>query len=408
MLLLEGVRLALRSIATHKLRTALTLLANVIAVSSVIAIVSILDGMDTYVKETVAGEGTGIVTLTRVDPLKILGSLDEFIESLRNPRLTRRDVEYLRENLVLAAEIDAQVDTGARVAYRKRYIDGIQVVGRYADYPLFRDLPIRSGRHFTHVEVDAKAPVAVIGSDVAEGLWPDQDPIGRSLKIGARTFHVVGVLEEQASILGSNQNRRLIVPITTYQKVYGTRESLDILVKVPDLALLQDAQSEITTLMRIRHGLRPKERNDFEVTTSEGLVALWQRLSRSIFLSLVGISAISLVIGGIIIMNIMLVSVTERIREIGIRKALGAKRQSILWQVLVESMTLSSSGGVAGIAIGFLIASLIGAFTPLPYIVAPWAIFAGLFVTVSTGVFFGIYPASQAARLDPIEALHHE
>ncbi|MGD8375510.1 MAG: ABC transporter permease [Acidobacteriota bacterium] len=408
MLLLDGIRQALRSIAAHKLRTFLTLLANVVAVSSVIAIVSILGGMDSYMKETVAGQGSGIVTLTRVDQLKILGSLDEFLESLRNPRITLRDVDYLRDNLVLADEIDAQLSTSDRVTYRERYIDGIQLYGRYATYPSFGKMDIAEGRHFTHVEVQAKSPVVVIGPEIAEALWPDQDPLGRSLKIGRRHFRVVGVLADQPSVLGRSQNRRLFIPITTYQKIYGTRDSIDVLIKVGDIDRIQDAVSEITTVMRIRHSLRPRERNDFEVTTSAGLVSLWESISQTIFMSLIGISAISLVIGGIIIMNIMLVSVTERIREIGLRKALGAKRSSILWQILVESMTLSSTGGLIGIAAGFIVASIVGAFTPLPYTIAPWAIVAGMLVTVGTGVFFGIYPASQAARLDPIEALRHE
>ncbi len=407
-MLFEGIRLALASIWSQKLRTFLTVLANVVAVSSVIAVVSIVGGMDTYVREKVAGEGTGIVTLRRVDQLKILSSLDEFIKSLRNPRLTLRDVDYIRANVTSAQRVDASVSQGSRVAYRKRYLDSIRIQGRYADYPLLRNLPLASGRHFSRLEVQAKSNVAVIGWDVAKSLFPDEDPLDKTVKIGRRPFRVVGVVEEQANILGQNQNRFLVTPITSFQKVYGTRNSVNILIQAVDLATIDETVEEVTAQMRIRHQLRPGDRNDFEVTTAEGLVSLWKGISSSIFMVLIVITSISLVIGGIVIMNIMLVSVTERTREIGIRKALGAKRTNVLWQMLVESMTLSSVGGVLGITMGFVVASVVGVLSPLPYTIAPWAIVAGLVVTVFTGIFFGIYPANKAAQLDPIEALRHE
>jgi len=319
MLLFEGIRLALRSIVAQKLRTFLTLLANIVAVASVIAIVSILDGMDRYVKEQVAGEGTGIVTLRRVDPLKILSNLDEFLESLRNPRITVDDVEYLRDNLTRAEEVDAHLSSSGRVSFRERFIDNIQIVGRGSNYPVFRDTALTAGRHFGALDVRAKSAVAVIGADVASNLFPNQDPLDKALKIGRRPFRIIGILDKEPTGLGSDPNRQLFIPVTTYQKIYGTRSSVSALIKVRDIEEIGEAVSEVTTLMRMRHRLRPKERSDFEVTTAEGLVSLWEAISRSIFLSLTGISAISLLIGGIIIMNIMLVSVTERIREIGLR-----------------------------------------------------------------------------------------
>lgn len=407
-MLFEGIRLALASIWSQKLRTFLTVLANIVAVSSVIAVVSIVGGMDTYVREKVAGEGTGIVTLKRVDQLRILSSLDEFIKSLRNPRLTLQDVDYIRTHVTHARLVDALVTQSSRVAYRKRYLDGINIQGRYADYPLLRDLPLDAGRHFSRLEVQAKSNVVVIGWDVARNLFPDEDPLGKMVKIGRRPFRVVGVVEEQPNILGRNQNRFLVTPITSFQKVYGTRSSVNILIQTPSLETIQETVDEVTAHMRIRHQLRPGDRNDFEVTTADALVSLWKGISSSIFLVLIVITSISLVIGGIVIMNIMLVSVTERTREIGIRKALGAKRTDVLWQMLVESMTLSSIGGVLGITVGFGVASVVGLLSPLPYTIEPWAIVAGLVVTLATGIFFGIYPANKAAQLDPIEALRHE
>ena len=408
MLIWEGLRLALGSIVAHKLRTFLTLLANIVAVSSVIAVVSILGGMDLYVKEKVADQGSGILTVQRVDPLKIIQSLDDFIESLRNPRLTLEDAEDLRANLTRAAAVGVTAGRQDRVAFRERSLDGIFIRGYSAEYPLLRDWPLAAGRHFTELEVERKSPVAVIGTEIAQNLYPGQDPLDRPLKIGRRSFRVIGVIEEQGSILGNNQDRFVCIPITSWQKAYGTQESVEILVKVADLATLDDARGEVVSRMRIRHRLAPSARDDFEVSSAELLVSLWEGISKTIFASLAGIASISLLIGGIIIMNIMLVSVTERTREIGIRKALGARRNAILWQMLLEASTLSGVGGVAGMALGFVAAALVGAFSPLPYSIQPWAIVAGLVITLATGLFFGIYPASKAARLDPIEALRFE
>jgi len=408
MLIWEGLRLALGSIVAHKLRTFLTLLANIVAVSSVIAVVSILGGMDLYVKEKIADQGSGILTVQRVDPLKIVQSLDDFIDSLRNPRLTLDDADDLRQNLTRAEAVGVSASRSDRVAYRERALDGIQVRGFSAEYPLLRDWELAAGRHFTELEVERKSPVAVIGSDVAANLYPGRDPLDLPLKVGRRSYRIIGVIAEQGTILGANQDRFVCIPVTSWQKAYGTQESVEILVKVKDLSTLDDARGEVVARMRIRHGLKPAARDDFEVSSAELLVSLWEGISKSIFVSLAGIASISLLIGGIIIMNIMLVSVTERTREIGIRKALGARRSAILWQMLVEASTLSGAGGVAGMALGFVAAALVGAFSPLPYSIEPWAIVAGLVITLATGLFFGIYPASKAARLDPIEALRFE
>jgi len=198
------------------------------------------------------------------------------------------------------------------------------------------------------------------------------------------------------------------MPITTFQKIYGARKSIDIKIKAADVALLDQAVEEATMAMRIRHRLRPLEENDFSVSTSQQLISLWEKISRSIFSALTFIASISLVIGGIVLMNIMLVSVTERTREIGIRKALGARRSNIVWQFIVESVTLSLVGGIMGIVIGFTIAAVISLVSPLPYLIAPWSVVAGLVVTFLVGLIFGTYPASKASRLDPVVALHYE
>ncbi|MFQ5669209.1 MAG: ABC transporter permease [Acidobacteriota bacterium] len=406
--LLEGVRLALGTIWAHKLRSGLTLLANIVAVMSVIAVVSILAGMDRYVKETVVSEGTGIFYVQRVDRLKILTSFDEFLESLRNPDLDPEDAAFLKERMTTAQYVGAERDTSARIDAADRYVDSATIRGRTAVYPYMRSWPLTAGRHLSPLEAARRAAVAVIGHDVAEALFPDTDPIGKTIRVRGRHLRVVGVVEEQGSVLGNNQDLFAFVPMGMFQKMFGAYESVSIAIKVKDLDQIRESMDEATFLMRMRNRLGPRDRQNFAVTSSDRLIDLWDNISRGIFMSLTGVSAISLVIGGIIIMNIMLVSVTERTREIGVRKAMGARRSGILWQVIMESMTLSVVGGIIGIVLGFAAASLVAALSPLPYAIEAWSVAAGILVTALAGVVFGLYPANRAARLDPIEALRVE
>jgi len=403
----EGVRLALAALWANKLRSALTLLANVVAVTSVIAVVSILEGMDAYVRTQVAEEGSGIYSVRRVDLLKILTDFDAFIESLHNPRLTLEDVEYLRDNLSLAAAVVANAETDARAQRRGQALSGVEVNGYGVDYPALREMKLVSGRQLSPLEVFRSAAVAVIGWDLRENLFPGIDPIGKYLQLDGHPLRVIGVFEAKGTVLGQSQDSFVVVPITSYIKMFGTR-GIRAMCRVRDLRQVEDAVAEARFFMRLRHRLRPTEADDFALVTSEAFLDLWQSLSRAIFAGLVGITAISLLVGGIVIMNIMLVSVTERIREIGIRKALGATRLAILYQVLVEAVTISGVGGVIGILLGFTAASLVAAFSPLPYAIRFSAIVMAVVVTFVVGLFFGLYPANKAARLNPIEALRHE
>ncbi|TDI41744.1 MAG: ABC transporter permease [Acidobacteria bacterium] len=406
--LLEGIRLALRAIWVHKLRSGLTLLANVVAVMSVIAVVSILSGMDHYVKETIFSEGSGIFYVSRVDGLQILTSFDEFLKSLRNPRLKVDDADYLRQKLQLAEYVGTERDTGARLEAGDRYAEGVNVRGRTFEYAHMREWNLVSGRHLAPLEVQRNVPVAVIGHDVAETLFPNEDPIGKTIRAGRRHLRVMGVIEEQGQVLGSNQDLFIFVPLGVFEKMFGNYNSVRIAIKVADLDQVDDAMAEVAFFMRIRHRLGPKDRQDFVVISSARLIALWEQISRGIFMTLTAISSISLLIGGIIIMNIMLVSVTERTREIGIRKAVGARRSGILLQIMAESVALSMAGGVVGTMLGFGVASLVAAVSPLPYSIELWSITAGVLVTGFSGLVFGIYPANRAARLDPIDALRVE
>jgi len=406
---LEGVRIALRALVENKLRTFLTLLGNIVGTMSVIAVVSLIGGIDHYVKEEVASEGSNVFTVQRINFLEAITDLDTFLEAVaRNKIIRLEDVDYLKNMVPSAAVIGGCADGRDVVSFRDESFDNIRIRGRSEEYPILESVDLFVGRHISRLEVGRSRKVAVIGWDLYSNLFDNRNPLGKTIKVGGEHFEVIGVIEDQGTIFGESRNRFIYIPITRYLKMYGSRTSIDIKVKAEDVEYLQQAIEEATVAMRIRHGLRPGEKNDFAISTSEQLVSLWKNLSSSIFKALIFLVSIALVIGGIVLMNIMLVSVTERTREIGIRKALGAKRRDIIWQFIVESVTLSLVGGIIGIIVGFTIAAVISFVSPLPYLIAAWSIAAGLAVTFLIGIIFGTYPASKAAALDPVVALHYE
>lgn len=404
---LEGIIIALRALWANKLRSFLTLLCVIVSIMAIIAVVSIIDGMNTYVEEEVSTQGTDTFTLQRVNFFAVLTSFDLFLKSLRYPNITLDDADAIARDVPRAAYLDASDGTQRRIVHRQRFIDQGNISGHLSDYPLMGNWPIAQGRHLAPVDVTLRRAVCVIGWDVATTLFPSEDPIGRRIKAGGRHYEVVGVVEEKSTILGANQNIFLIMPVTTFLKHFGSRRSLTITIKTGDIDTVPAAMEDTRALMRLRRKLRPGEDDNFHLGTFEVLMNLWKGISQGIFSALIGLVSITLVIGGIIIMNIMLVAVTERTREIGVRKALGAQRRDILLQFLVESVTLSTIGGLAGIAVGFLAAFLIAAFTPLPYAIKGWSIGVALVIVFIVGLFSGIYPANRAAQLDPVEALRH-
>jgi putative ABC transport system permease protein len=406
----EGIWIALGALRANKLRTFLTLLGNIVGVTSVIAVVSIVDGMNRYVREELAQEGSNVITLRRVDEFQILTSLEKFLESLHNPRLGMDDVSYLKEEgRVPSAEfIGASAGTTARVQFGKKYVDDASVRGRSASYYLISDYELESGRHFTELEDYKSRPVTIIGWDLKDKLFGRDDPVGKRIKIAGKHLTVLGVAKKKPGVLGGNPNIFALIPVSTYQKMFGSRESISIPIKVASIDEMGEAIDEVTAAMRLRHRLKPGAKDDFVVTTSERILSLWENVSKSIFRGLIFIASIALVVAGVVIMNMMLVSVTERTREVGIRKALGARRADIVWQFLVEAVTLSSVGGIIGIGVGFALASIVSLISPLPYAIEIWSVVAGFLVTVAVGIFFGLYPAYKAALLDPVEALRYE
>jgi len=404
----EGVRIALEAVWAQKLRSFLTLLCVVIAILSIIAVVSVLDGMDRYVRNEVARAGTNTFTLERASELQIFTDFTAFLKSLKRPRIRLADAYALREEMELASFVDPGYRIRATVHAGDRRVENVEVQGRSEEYPGVEDLDLRLGRHLTRADLETNRSAVVLGSKVAEALFPDLDPLGRMVRMGGRHYQVVGTFEERPNVLGHDRNSFAVIPITSLLQQFGARRSLRVYVKARDLDSFSNAMDEARTIMRTRRGLRPGDEDDFNISTAEQFITFWEKLSQGIFLSLTGIVSITLVVGGIIIMNVMLVSVTERTREIGVRKALGAKRRVILFQFLVEAVTLTTIGGIVGIALGFFAAMLVGAFTPLPYSLNPWSVVAALVIVFAVGVFFGLYPASRAARLDPVVALRHE
>jgi len=407
--LLEGVRIALSSLRGHKLRTFLTLLGNIVGTMSVIAVVSLIYGADRYVSQVVLDEGTDVFTITRINDLQFLTDFDAFLESLNNPDLTMDDREWLAERMEEASSVGVYVSRRTTLHAGGHKFRGTRVRGVTEDYSLIEDLPLILGRHLTRQDVVNARQVVVLGFEVARDLFPRRaDPVGREVKIRGRHFKVIGVVEDRGTVMGNNRNQFAVTPITAWQKVFGSGDSLDLRIAASDLARLAEAQDEAAFLLRIRHRLRPLERNDFSITSSDQLLSIWGGISTAIYGALVPLVGISLVVGGIVLMNIMLVSVTERTREVGVRKALGARRMAIMWQFLVEAITLSLVGGILGILIGLALAWGISLASPLPFAVAGWSLALGLGVTFVIGGVFGTYPAWKAAGFDPVEALRHE
>jgi putative ABC transport system permease protein len=408
-LFIEGIRIALNALATHKLRTFLTLLGNIVGIMAVIAVASLLRGIDKYAREKVAEEGSNVFTIERFNQLEVITDFEEFLQALKhNPPVRRADLVALRSSLKEAEYVSVSVSGNVRVSFAGRTVRQMEVRGQDEFYPFLDNIELEWGRHLSRLDVDTNAPVAVIGWEVYETLIRPREPIGSTIRLGDRHVEIVGVAKKKGSVLGQSQDRFAILPIGAFHKVFGPQQSIKIRVKAKDVARLPQAIEEARVAMRTRHHLRPNTRDDFSVTTSEQLVALWRKISGGIMLALFVLVSISLIVGGIVLMNTMLVAVTERTREVGVRKALGARKRDITWQFLVESSTLSFFGGLFGMLIGLFIALLVSVLTPIPYSFDASIVSVAFVATLVIGLVFGTYPAVKAAGLNPVEALRRE
>jgi putative ABC transport system permease protein len=403
---LEAAGIALSAIWTNKLRSFLTVLGNVVAVTSIIAVVSLIQGMNAYVTDAIISDvGADNFTIQRTP---VVRSAEDEDRVRNNPRLTVDEGEAVRRFSDRITAVAAQAGAGARVTYKDVSLDSVGVQGVTRDYVFFSTFTAERGRLITSSEIQRSRPLCVLGWQTADRLFGPADPIDKVIKVGGQHFRVVGVSEKKGAIFGQSQDEFVIIPLGQFRKMFGSRPGLQLLVKPTTPEVIEAAMEDATVAMRIERRLRPTEPDNFGMLTSESLLDLYHQATNGIFAVLVGVVALSLVVGGIVIMNIMLMVVSERTREIGLRKALGARRRDIIWQILTESVTLSIMGGLAGIAIGFMLAILISKFSPLPASVQLWSVFIGIGITAVVGLFFGLYPAMRAASLDPIEALRRE
>lgn len=404
--ILESVRLALSSIWANKLRSLLTLLGNIVAVSSIITVVALITGVNGAVTDAIVSDlGADSFVVQRTG---ITQNEDDFERQRNNPNITLQDAEAIRRFSDAIATVMAQAQQRTSVAYRSEELESIQVQGVTEEYLDFTTFDAERGRMISPVEIRRKRQVALLGWQVADRLFGAADPIDKQIRIAGVNFRVVGVSAKKGSALGNSLDEFVVIPLGAYQKLFGSRQSLQLMVRPRDATLVDRARDDARVAMRVERRLKPVEPDNFGLIASDSVLGIFQQATAGIAIVLVGIVGLSLVVGGIVIMNIMLMVVSERTREIGLRKALGAKRRDIMSQVLTESITLSLMGGVIGVASGALFATIIGTLTPVPASVEAWSVALGVIITALVGLFFGWYPARRAARLDPIEALRRE
>ena len=406
--ILDAIGLALSSIWVNKIRSLMMVLGNIVAVSSIIAVVSLLQGMNNYVADAILKD-VGVGTF-KVDKIGVItNDEDERTAWRRNPNVTMLDAKAIETfDPELIDAVMAEVGARANVAWGDTTLEATQVRGVTADYEEFSGYATELGRLPTRMEVERARNVAVIGWETADKLFKGRNPIDRYIQVNGMHFLVLGVSEKKGSVFGNSQDEFVMIPLGAFQRLYGSRRSLEITVKPRQPELVEPAMDAARVALRVKRHLRPHENDNFGMYTSDTLMSLWKTFSQGAFSILIGVVSLSLVVGGIVIMNIMLMVVSERTREIGLRKALGAKRRDIVWQILTESTTLSMVGGLLGTLFGFGVATLVSALTPIPARIEPWSVPLGLGMTAIVGMFFGLYPAIRAASLDPIEALRKE
>jgi putative ABC transport system permease protein len=396
--------MAMSSLWSNKLRTFLTLLGIIIGVLSIIAVVSIIQGLNNYVYTKFAFYGANDFSVSKFSMMST--SLKEWREMLKRKNLTLEHMRLLRKQCKSCELVGASVNTMRTVKFRNQYLKDVNVRGvTHLDHIIGSVVELERGRHIQREDEEHSRYVCIIGADITEKLFPYLDPLGKQIRIGTHSFLVIGLGQKKGKLIGFSQDNYVRIPITTFHKVYGSRRSIDINIHTLSQEQLETAREEVRTILRSKRHISFKDPDDFSFASSETFIQVYKTLTSSIYFAMIAISSIALLVGGIVVMNIMLVAVTERTKEIGIRMAIGARRNDILIQFLIEAAAISTTGGLIGILIGFAIAKIFTAVTSWPSSVEPVSIVVAILVSASVGIFFGIYPANKAAKLDPIEAL---
>jgi putative ABC transport system permease protein len=409
----DAVRLAFQTLRSQKLKSAFSVIGVFIGVMFLIAVVSVVEGMNRYMTDKFAGTLLGVNTFrVRQFPDVQLGNVTDSMWRtwMRRPRITYEDAQAVIQGISTPVAAAWESSTRAALTAGRRTAKDVQVTAATELYFDIRALVIEEGRAFTGQEVQASLPVLVLGHDLAEKLFEGQDPIGREVKIFDIPYRVIGVVEKQGNLFGMSLDKFAIAPATSPLKrfVNPPRVVDALAVKANSPAEMRQAMTQAEAVLRSRRHLRPRQVDDFALETADEVLDFWGKISGILQYALPFLPGVSLVVGGIVIMNIMLMAVAERTREIGIRKSLGARRRDILRQFLVEATTLAVVGAAAGVGIGIALAAVVAATTPLPAAVAPWSIVAGVLLGAGVGIVAGVYPATRAARLDPITALRAE
>lgn len=404
----EAIRVALQSLWANKLRSVLTLLGVVIGVGAVIAVVTFVSGINDYVAKKIFNLGADVFIISKMSAVET--NVDHFLEAEKRKNLEMDDYQAVAEACRHCEYVGALMQTSGKVKRNEQSIEDTNIQGITPSIATIVDTDLTIGRMMNATDLDNHLQVAVVGTDIVDHLLPGTDPLGQEIRIDGWTYQVIGVGKKKGKTLGQSADNYVLIPITVYLKKYGShKNSINIWGKASATGVpLNQAMDEARAALRARRHDRPGADDSFEIETNESLLGIWSGLSNTFFMATIGIAAVSLVVGGIVIMNIMLVSVTERTREIGIRKALGARQDDVLLQFLIESVILALLGGALGVLSGIFLAEVVTALIGMPSSIKIWAVLAGLTVAAGVGVFFGVYPARKAAKLDPIVALRFE